>query len=431
MCPGTILVLCAPARPVAARHGHRTAGHRGGARPRLVLRLRLGRWGLRHVAIGVAARRADGIGHLTERLEAVAAHERVDPRQSRHQAARPRFEAGRADAWVDPHDAIGQPAQTPHLAPDQRRVAPLPSVGQDHNHRAARHPALAVAVVERLQRVADPRAARPVGRGGRSALDRSLGVTRSQRARDASQASGEDKGFGVRPSARGAGEELNIGACVWLHRARDVAQQDDPPTHHPPPAPGQPDRVAGRAQAASQCAAQVDSLAVAAPLGAPRAALRGGEPDAGHQAVQARRARPARARRSAWRAAPPRLTRGPARGHRAWAPRPIAGTRWPRPPERPQRPWRCAVARLPASFRLARPDGSARRRARPAARAPRRTRSRTPHRRPAPGPARSRTRRGRSSRAFGGRRARPRSAPGRTRPRVRRSPARRPCAVAG
>ena len=67
-----------------------------------------------------------------------------------------------ADPWVDPDDPVGEAGQALHLAADEHRIAPLPAVGEDHDDGAAGHAAAPVAVVELLQRVADPGAARPV-----------------------------------------------------------------------------------------------------------------------------------------------------------------------------------------------------------------------------------------------------------------------------
>ena len=157
-----------------------------------------------------------------------------------------------------------------------------------------------------LQRVADPRAARPVGRGRRGALDRALRVARGERARHAREPRGEHERLGVRAAAGRAGQELQVGARVRLHRARDVAQQHEPAADDAAAPAREPDRVAARAQAAAQRAAQVDVLAAAVALGAPRAPHRRGELAAASSAGRARAARPARARRSACRAAAPR-----------------------------------------------------------------------------------------------------------------------------
>ena len=130
-----------------------------------------------------ARRRGAGPGALdgraADRVDDLAERAKLWPLTSASQCgsaasippARAREDAG-AHARVDPHDPVREPREPLHLAPDERRVAALPAVGEDHHDRAARHPAPAVAVVERLQRVADPGAARPVGRrrgGARSA----------------------------------------------------------------------------------------------------------------------------------------------------------------------------------------------------------------------------------------------------------------------
>ena len=52
-------------------------------------------------------------------------------------------------------------------SPSSVGVAALPAVGGDHDDRAAGHPALAPAVEERLQQLAEPGAAAPVGHGRR------------------------------------------------------------------------------------------------------------------------------------------------------------------------------------------------------------------------------------------------------------------------
>ena len=168
---------------------------------------------------------------------------------------------------VDPDDAVGEPREPLHLPADLLGVAPLPAVGEDHDDGAAGHPAPAVAVVEGLQRVADPGAARPVRRRGRGPLDGALGAAGAQRPGEAGEPGREDERLGVRPAAGGAGQELQVGPGVGLHRARDVAQQDEPPADHPPLTAAQADRVAARAQAGAQRAAQVDPLRRAGPSG--------------------------------------------------------------------------------------------------------------------------------------------------------------------
>ena len=113
-------------------------------------------------------------------------------------------EALGARARVHPHDAVGEPRQPLHLARHERGVAALPAVGQDHDQRAARHAAAAVAVVELLQRVADPGAARPVGRGAAARWIARSGLReRSARVRRVSRVANTNaSAFGPLPAAQ-------------------------------------------------------------------------------------------------------------------------------------------------------------------------------------------------------------------------------------
>ena len=172
--------------------------------------------------------------------------------------------------------------------PTTARVAALPAVGEDHDHGPTRHAATPVAVVELLQRVADPGPARPVRRRRGSALDRPLGMARRQRAGEAGQPGGEDERLGVGAAARGAGQELQVGAGVGLHRARDVAQHHEPARDDAPAPARQADRVAAGAQAGPQGPPHVDALAAAAALVAAGAPRRGRELEARHQPVELR-----------------------------------------------------------------------------------------------------------------------------------------------
>ena len=73
-----------------------------------------------------------------------------------------RLVAGLAAVRVHPHHAVREPAQPAHLLAEQRRVAALPAVAEDHDDRAAGHPALAPPVEEEPQRLPQPGAAGPV-----------------------------------------------------------------------------------------------------------------------------------------------------------------------------------------------------------------------------------------------------------------------------
>ena len=64
------------------------------------------------------------------------------------------------------------------ISAHEGRVAALPAVGEDHDHRTPGHAPAPVPVVEGLERLADPSPARPVRRRGGGALDRALRVAR-------------------------------------------------------------------------------------------------------------------------------------------------------------------------------------------------------------------------------------------------------------
>ena len=218
----------------------------------------------------------------------MAAHERVAVRQRGHHSAGLHGERSGADPWIDPHDPVSQAREALHLTPHQHRVATLPAVGENHDHGAACHATTSVPVVELSQRVADPGPARPIGRGGGSALDRTLRVARSQRAGQTGQPCGEHERLGVRTAAGGAGEELQVRACVGLHRAGDVAEQYESPAGDASVSTRETNRLASRAKAGAQCPPQVDPLPVAPFLVAARASQRSCELQTGHQPVELR-----------------------------------------------------------------------------------------------------------------------------------------------
>ena len=249
-------------------------------------------------------RPGDRLDDLAERLEAVAADQRVAVLDGGEHAGRPRPRTRRAPTLrVDPDDPVGEAREALHLAADELRVAPLPAVGEDHDDGAAGHAAAAVAVVELLQRVADPGPARPVRRGRRGArwIARSGLRAASARVRRVSRVANTNaSACGPAPAAQL--QELQVGAGVGLHRAGDVAEHHQPAADDPAAAAGEVDRVAAGAQAAAQGPAQVDAPAV---VGAARGGGCGAAASrarAATSAGRAARARPARARRSSCRA---------------------------------------------------------------------------------------------------------------------------------
>ena len=210
------------------------------------------------------------------------AHERVTRGQRGRHAAGLRREARGDAARVDPHDPVGEAREALHLAPDERRVAALPAVGDDHDDRAARHPAAAEVVVEALQRRADLGAPGPVRGGSGGARERELGLVAAQRPRDPRQARGEDERLRVR-ATDGAVQELQERPRVGLHGAGDVAEDDQAPRALDALTPQAPDRVAAGAVARAQRRAQVQPAVAEVAPRPPRAARGRGERQGAHQ----------------------------------------------------------------------------------------------------------------------------------------------------
>ena len=117
----------------------------------------------------VAARRArdrDRLDHLVSasRLWPLTSASTVRQRRG-HAAGRARANASALARGLTHTIRCARRARRSISLADERGVAALPAVGEDHDHRAAGHAAPAVAVVEGLSALADPRAARPVRRG--------------------------------------------------------------------------------------------------------------------------------------------------------------------------------------------------------------------------------------------------------------------------
>ena len=123
-----------------------------------------------------------------------------------HAAAMPPTSGRYRGDWVRgirPHDPVRDPGQPRHLRAEQLRIAGLPAVGDDQDDRAPGHAAAAVAVVELLDRGADPGSAGPVGRRLARLGQHRVRAGRGQRRRQPGQPGGEAEHLGpVLPAAR-------------------------------------------------------------------------------------------------------------------------------------------------------------------------------------------------------------------------------------
>jgi hypothetical protein len=120
-----------------------------------------------------------------------------------------------------------------------------------------------VLAVERGQRRADPRAARPVGDGAGGAVERAVGVAPAQLVRHAGQPGAERERLDA-PARGDAGlDVLEQHAGVRRHRAGDVADEDERARAVARRAPVALERLAGVAQRRADRAAQVGGVAAA------------------------------------------------------------------------------------------------------------------------------------------------------------------------
>ena len=172
----------------------------------------------------------------------------VDVRHRGLHPARQRLVARVGGERVQPDDRCAVRAQARHLLRELLRLAAVPAVGEQDHHRAAADPA-AVLAVELRDRLADPRAARPVVDRGRGARQRAVGVAAAQLAGDARQPRPEHERLdaGARGDARL--HVLQQHPRVRRHRARHVADQHEPP-RAAAPARGSGARAARRRGAA-------------------------------------------------------------------------------------------------------------------------------------------------------------------------------------
>ena len=228
--------------------------------------------------------RGDDGGEVFERVDRVSLDELVDVGQRRGHAACERRVVGRGLQRVHPHDAVRDAVQAGHLLGELGGLAAIPAVGEDDDHRAAGHAPHAPLVVERAQALAEAGAARPVDDALRRRGDRGVGIARRELTGDAGEAGAEREGLDpAAPDHRGV-QEAHERAGVGLHRAADVAEQDDAPGPARVLRVRATDRFAAGAHRLTDGAAQIGTAAAPARgAHATRLAQRAGEAQVGHQ----------------------------------------------------------------------------------------------------------------------------------------------------
>src|SRR6476469_4675405 len=123
----------------------------------------------RRINSASTSRTADLHQQLLEGGQAVAGKQPVNVRQCRRDSRLDRRVPVAAGVRVHPQHPVRQPAQPRDLLAEQGRVTTFPAVREQHDGRPAREPALAPAVEEHLDRLAEAGAAGEVGHraGGR------------------------------------------------------------------------------------------------------------------------------------------------------------------------------------------------------------------------------------------------------------------------
>ncbi len=153
----------------------------------------------------------------------------VDEGQRRLQAERQGLVTGRAHQRVHPDQPVARSLQPGDGMSHLRRIPPVPPIADDGDGRAVAQHAARVAAVERLDRLADARPARPVVDRRRHPVERRVDVVTAQQTGDAGQARGEDKRLNASAGVLERVGEIQQQPRVALHRPADVAEQDQRP----------------------------------------------------------------------------------------------------------------------------------------------------------------------------------------------------------
>ncbi len=151
-----------------------------------------------------------------------------------------------------------KPPQPRHLRPQQLRIPSLQPVRAQHHDRAPERRALAPPVQERLQRLADPRPALPVGHRPADLAERAVGVFRAERSRHAREPRTEAEHLHA-PARRHRGvAELHQRPRVRRHRAAHVEDQHERTAADAAVAPCPLERLPTRPQRPPQRPADVE-----------------------------------------------------------------------------------------------------------------------------------------------------------------------------
>src|SRR5262249_50937791 len=201
----------------------------------------------------------DALHQLLEGGEAVPGDKAVDVWERGDHAAGDRLISELALMRVHPDHRVREPGETRYLRAEQCRVAALPAVRAEHDDRATCDTALPPLVQERLERVAEPGAAAPVGYGRGGAPQSDVRVASTQSPGYWVEPGAQRAYLGVqRRHAHRSVREPQHRIRIRLHRATHVGEHDQPPRLAPPGPVREAGRFAALAQHAAHRPLQVD-----------------------------------------------------------------------------------------------------------------------------------------------------------------------------
>ena len=174
--------------------------------------------------------------------------------------------------------------QALHLLAEYRRVAPIPSVGEHHHDRAARHAALAPLVVERSETVTEAGAAPVVGDPLGRSRQRLIGVARRELAGEPGEPGAERERLDLLAAGDCGVHEADQGSCIRLHRSTHVEQQHQPAGAQTGALIVPTNRFAARPHRGPNRAAQIGAIRAPGGGGEPqRSARRADQSELAHQ----------------------------------------------------------------------------------------------------------------------------------------------------
>ena len=160
---------------------------------------------------------------LLQAVQVMRRQKVVNIRQRRLHPPRQRLVIRRTQQRIQPNQTVAAALQPRHLFGQQLRLPPIPAVGDYQCHGAASQRPPRPAVIERLYRLSNPRAARPVRHSPRHFRHRPVNPPMLQMPRNARQPGRKQKRLHRLPAARYGMDEMQQHPRVPFHRPADIA----------------------------------------------------------------------------------------------------------------------------------------------------------------------------------------------------------------